>query len=116
MKFTPENFKKLNSYYLHLKYPERDANDNWFHSCEILNRFYLQKTYLVCLYNKREIYSTKEWYKNFSLDIDNNILVVFIPNAVKIISIPLPIELPNYFEKNTFIFNHSGLKKLAIEN
>ena len=43
---SPEEFKKYNAYFLHLKYPERCADDNWLHTCEILNRIDFYKTYL----------------------------------------------------------------------
>ena len=116
MKFSLEEFKKYNAYFLHLKYPERCADDNWLHTCEILNRINFYKTYLSLYFNNRDISSTREWYKHFTLEMENGTLEVKIQDSVTIINIPLPLELPKFNENKTQIIDNSGLRKIVIEN
>lgn len=122
MTFSPENFKIKNSYFLHLKYPNRTADDNWFHSCEIINRFYEGKSYIENHNFKIKAYSTHKWYQNFKVDIRTAELLVyflFANQEVQVACFPLPLELPKNNEKKIeFKVNVDSLsyKKLVIKN
>tara|TARA_B100000123_G_C25738658_1_gene432731 strand:+ start:2105 stop:2455 length:351 start_codon:yes stop_codon:yes gene_type:complete len=109
MLFSSEKFKKYNSYLLHLKYPERSADDNWFHTCEILNRIYNNKTIIEICFDNNRVTSTPQWYEHFSLYIIDNSLVVRIQESLTIINIPLPLELPLF---NKEYIKYSDLKKV----
>ena len=116
-----EKFKHINAYLLHMKYPERNAEDNWFHSCEILNLIFEGKTYLISKNYKITAHSTPQWYKNFQVEIRHTNLVVyyhFKEKEITIGSFPLPLELPNEHEiQKEFIVHVDALsiKKLIIE-
>ena len=116
-----EKFKYINAYLLHLKYPERNAQDNWFHSCEILNRIFTAKTYIISKNYKINAHSTPQWHQNFQVDIRDTNLVVhynFKEKEINIGSFPLPLELPNEREiQKEFIVQVDALsiKKIIIE-
>jgi len=122
MAFLPENFKVKNSYLLHLKYPDRTADDNWFHSCEILNRFYQGKSYIENHNFKSKSYSTREWYQNFKVEIRDTNLLVYFPfsnQEIQVGSFPLPLELPLAHEQQKEVrvqVDSLSYKKLVIEN
>lgn len=117
-----EKFKEKNAYFLHLKYPSRVASDNWLHSCEILQRFKLALSYLVCYDFKIKAHSSREWYRNLAVIIDESNLRVYVntPNLdIQVASFPLPLELPalNQVKKEHTVKVDSFItKKLVIEN
>ena len=117
-----EKFKYINAYQLHLKYPDRNAEDNWYHSCEILNHIFAGKTYLVSHNFKITAHSTPQWHKNFQVEIRDTNLVVyyhFKEKEITIGSFPLPLELPHDYERQKQVIVHVDLlsyKKLVIEN
>lgn len=117
-----DKFKQTNAYYLHQKYPERDEYDNWLHSCEILNRFKLGRSYLI-LYNfKQESYSTRQWHQNLILQIHHSNLNIYVDTPkldIQVASFPLPIELPEYWKRQGELIvkvDSFISKKLVIEN
>ena len=117
-----EKFKHINAYLLHLKYPERNAEDNWYHSCEILNRIFTAKTYIISKNYKIYAHSTTQWYQNFQVDIRDTNLVVhynFKEKEINIGSFPLPLELPVEHERRKEVTVHVdslSYRKLVIEN
>ena len=122
MTYFQEKFKKKNSYFLHLKYPERTETDNWLHSCEILQRFNNQLSYLICYDFKIEAHSSREWYQNLCLIVDDSNLQVYVNTSnlgFKVASFPLPLELPHDGEnqrEHTVKVDSFITKKLVIEN
>ena len=117
-----EKFKEKNAYFLHLKYPSRVASDNWLHSCEILYRFRLAMSYLVCYDFKIEAHSSREWYRNLAIIVDDSNLRVYVNTSdldIQVASFPLPLELPtlNQLKKEYTVKVDSFIsKKLVIEN
>ena len=117
-----EKFKQKNSYFLHRKYPDRTDTDNWFHSCEILNRFYQNLSYLICCDFKIKAYSSRQWFQNLYVEIDDSNLKVYVnsPNLdIPVASFPLPLELPevNQINKEHSVKVDSFISKtLVIEN
>ena len=117
-----EKFKNINSYLLHLQYPERNAEDNWLHSCEILNRILNAKTYIISKNYHINAKSTSKWYQNFQLEIRDTNLVVyfdFCEQEISVGSFPLPLELPQLGETHaskTVQVDSFSMKQLIIEN
>jgi hypothetical protein len=117
-----EKFKEKNAYFLHLQYPDRLASDNWLHSCEILNRFRLAMSYLVCYDFKIEAHSSREWYQNLAVIVDDSNLRVYVNTNdldIQVASFPLPLELPSLHQlkkEHTVKVDSFISKKLVIEN
>ena len=117
-----EKFKEKNAYFLNLQYPDRLASDNWLHSCEILNRFRLAMSYLVCYDFKIEAHSSRKWHRNLAIIINDKYLQVYVNTPdlnIQVASFPLPLELPQVGEnqrEHTVKVDSFISKKLVIEN
>ena len=117
-----EKFKNINSYLLHLQYPERNAEDNWLHSFEIVNRILNDKTYIISKNYHINARSTSKWFQNFQVEIRDTNLVVyfdFCEQEISIGSFPLPLELPhigNTQTSKTVQVDSFSMKQFIIEN
>ena len=108
-----EQFKLFNSEKLNQKYPERNSLENWYETCEIINRMQENLTYIRYQCSKSHtrpvnIISSSKWYlaELLQLTNDNIIIQTDFKNSyhLQIVAvIPLPLELPKNNDNHIFI-------------